>query len=125
MQARFEDRLREVASRDGRYHPNAYRFIYEALEFTLKHLDRKGHVTGPELLQGIRDLALDQFGGLTLLVFGTWGVRKTADFGDIVFNLVEANLMGRTETDNRADFADVYDFTQAFHFDEAARRSRV
>jgi uncharacterized repeat protein (TIGR04138 family) len=124
MPKNLEDKLRKVVEGDGRFHVNAYRFVYEALEFTLKSLDRKGHVTGRELLEGIRDCALEQFGGLAPMVFENWGVRKTADFGSIVFNLVEANLMGRSESDTLADFTDVYDFREAFRIDAQPRPGR-
>lgn len=124
MPKSLEDKLKEVVERDGRYHINAYRFIYEALEYTLKSLERKGHVTGRELLEGLRDHAIEQFGGLTPMVFENWGVRKTDDFGRIVFNLVEANLMGRSEADSLADFADVYDFREAFRIDARPRGGR-
>ncbi len=120
----LENKLREVAERDGRYHLNAYRFVYEALDFTLKSLDRKGHVTGRELMEGLRDYALEQFGGLAPMVFGQWGVRKTADFGSIVFNLVGANLMGRSDSDTMADFEDIYDFREAFRIDALPRKGR-
>ncbi len=113
----FEARLREIAESDGRYRPDAYRFLYEALEYTIKRLCRAGHVTGRELLGGIRDCALEQFGGLAPMVFENWGVRRTDDFGEIVFNLVDAGLMGRTDTDSRADFAGVFDFREAFRID--------
>ncbi|MFN3485448.1 MAG: Minf_1886 family protein [Planctomycetota bacterium] len=120
----FDARLAEVAARDGRYHVNAYRFVYEALDFTVRRIGQKRHVTGRELLEGIRDLALEQFGGLTLMVFDVWGVRTTGDFGNIVFNLVDAGLMSRSESDSREDFDDVYDFREVFRFDAGFRALR-
>ncbi len=124
MPKNIEDKLKEVAENDGRYHVNAYRFIYEALEYTLKTLDRKGHVTGRELMEGLRDYALEQFGGLAPMVFEAWGVRKTDDFGNIVFNLVGAGLMGRSDTDSPADFANLYDFREAFRIDAQPPKGR-
>jgi len=123
---RPDDLLRDLVARDPRYRPDAYRFVFEALDYTLKAQDRKsGHVSGRELLEGIRDFALDQFGGLAGLVFDQWGVRCTADFGEIVFNLVETGLMGKTETDSREDFRDVYAFHDVFRVDAVApQRSR-
>ncbi|HRU07739.1 MAG TPA: hypothetical protein P5137_18400 [Candidatus Brocadiia bacterium] len=113
---------RRVLNRDKRYHINAYRFIYEALEHTQKLLGRRPdsdnpedrHVTGQELLEGIRDCAQRAFGPLAPCVFRSWGVRRTEDFGEIVFSLVEAGLMGKTDRDSRADFANGYDFDAAF-----------
>jgi uncharacterized repeat protein (TIGR04138 family) len=91
--------------------------VYEALDFTLKKIGCKRHVTGRELLFGIRDLALEQFGGLATMVFEVWGVRATADFGAIVWSLVESGLMSRSDTDALSDFEDVYDFREAFRID--------
>jgi uncharacterized repeat protein (TIGR04138 family) len=87
-----------VVAADGRYHVNAYRFVYEALDYTVKQLEKKRHITGRELLEGIKNLALEQFGALAIMVFDVWGVHKTADFGNIVFNLVEAEMMSRSRT---------------------------
>ena len=72
------------------------------------------HVSGDELLQGIRELAVRQFGPLTRTVFENWGVTKTLDFGEIVFQLVDAGLMGKTDEDKLDDFKDVYDFRKVF-----------
>lgn len=122
MPSHPEEKLKKVVARDGRYALDAYRFVYEALDYTVKSLGRKGHVTGRELLEGIRDYALEQFGGLAPMVFAQWGVHRTDDFGNIVFNLVEANLMGRSETDSPEDFKGVYDFKEAFRIDAQPRR---
>src|SRR5262249_30544780 len=70
------------------------------------------HVTGPELLDGVRNLALREFGLMARTVFRCWGINRTDDFGEIVFNLVEAELMSKTPEDNRADFRDVYDLDE-------------
>jgi len=117
MPSNLEERLKEVVARDGRYHINAYRFVYEALDYTVKQLDKKRHISGRELLEGIKNLALEQFGCLACMVLGIWGVSKTADFGNIVFNLVEADLMSRSEDDTREDFDGVYDFREVFRID--------
>jgi uncharacterized repeat protein (TIGR04138 family) len=66
------------------------------------------------LLQGIRAYALDQFGPLTKTVLNTWGITRCSDFGDIVFNLIEYNVFSKTDSDRREDFADIYDFDEAF-----------
>ena len=118
---RPDDLLRDLVARDPRYRPDAYRFVFEALDYTLKSRGRTGgHVSGRELLEGIRDFALDQFGGLAGLVFDQWGIRCTGDFGEIVFNLVEAGLMGKTDSDSREDFRNVYEFQVVFRVDAVA-----
>jgi uncharacterized repeat protein (TIGR04138 family) len=115
--------LEEVVRRDPRYAYEAYEFLYAALAHTQKILGRQTaeeagpeqvqHVSGRQLLEGVRDLALREFGLMARTVFRLWGINKTDDFGEIVFNLVEAKLMSKTDEDTRADFRDVYDLDQA------------
>jgi len=114
--------LEEVVQRDPRFAYEAYEFVFAALEHAQKMLGRQPdeeeaedthHVSGPELLAGVRDLALREFGLMARTVFRMWGVNSTADFGEIVFNLIEANLMSKTDEDCRADFAGVYDLDEA------------
>ncbi len=111
---KFTRQCAVIARKDGRYSPDAYLFVFEGLEFTIRRLGRQGHVTGRELSEGIRDHAIEQFGGLARMVLDRWGVRKTEDFGEIVFRLVVEGMMGKTDTDSIDDFRDVYDFAAAF-----------
>jgi uncharacterized repeat protein (TIGR04138 family) len=108
------DPLAEVIKKDPRYAREAYGFVYEALDYTIKRIGKKRHVTGQELLAGIRDYALAQFGPMGKTVFNAWGIRRTDDFGEIVFNLVEHDLMGKTEQDSRDDFKNGFDFNEVF-----------
>lgn len=111
------EKIHEIVGRDRRYRPEAYVFVLEALSYTLdqqRRLGREGHIDGRQLSLGIRDYASKQFGYLARAVFAEWGVRRTLDFGEIVFNLVEVQLLSKQETDLKHDFADVYDFCQAF-----------
>lgn len=117
------DSIREIedlAERDGRYRKEAYFFVYDALQYTVEKMGRtdqareKRHISGRDLLSGISEFAIDQYGPLTREVFTHWGVQQTRDFGEIVFNLVGANLMSKTENDCIDDFVDVYDFAQEF-----------
>ncbi|MFH1422682.1 MAG: Minf_1886 family protein [Planctomycetota bacterium] len=110
----FEERLRIIAKVDERYHINAYKFIYEALDFCIMRIGKKRHVTGKELLYAVRDLGVKKFGFLARVVFENWGLKETRNFGEIVFNLVNAGLMGKTAEDSLEDFADVYDFKEVF-----------
>jgi uncharacterized repeat protein (TIGR04138 family) len=110
--------------RDARYHPNSYQFVYEALRFTQQSLNRgiaegeeeseDAHISGVELLGGIREFALEQFGLMTRTVFRQWGIRSTGDFGRIVFELISRGKMSKTDRDQLSDFFDVYDFEDAF-----------
>jgi uncharacterized repeat protein (TIGR04138 family) len=117
-------RLEDVVRRDPRYAYEAYEFVFAALAHTQKMLGRvpppEGttaeqdyHVSGRELLQGVRELALEQFGLMARTVFHMWGIERTDDFGEIVFNLIEANLMSKTSHDDRKDFHALYDLDEA------------
>jgi len=120
-------KLAEVVRRDPRYQYEAYEFVFQGLYYTQKTLGRevqtqgemnpesepKHHVSGPELLEGIRQLALREFGLMARTVFHMWGLKRTDDFGEIVFNLIEGGLMSRTDEDTRGDFHGIYDFDEA------------
>ena len=115
----FPDVVKEIHQNDGRYGKGAYFFIREALDHTLKSLDKdkrknKGHVSGEELLEGIRSFALDRFGPMTLTLMNHWNIRQCRDFGNIVFNLVEFGILGRTDNDSLEDFDGGYNFEEAF-----------
>jgi uncharacterized repeat protein (TIGR04138 family) len=109
------DKIRQLCREDPRYPFDAYIFTFQALEYTTaKVVNKKRHVAGKELLEGIRQFAIEAFGPLTLMVFKHWGVRRTDDFGEIVWNLVQHELMGKTPEDRKEDFAGGYDFEEAF-----------
>lgn len=115
----FEDAVQACLVRDGRFAADAYGFVREALDFTLKDLgaDRPGHrrhISGGELLEGFRRLAIKEFGPMALRVLESWGLRRTDDVGAIVFNLVEAGVLGKTPRDSADDFKGGYDFQRAF-----------
>ena len=114
--------LEELVRRDPRYAYEAYEFVFAALTHTQRLLGHspppdvareEDHVSGKQLLEGVRDLALREFGMLARTVFRMWGIHRTDDFGELVFNLVEAGLMSKTTQDNRADFRNVYDLDEA------------
>ncbi|MDA0576853.1 MAG: hypothetical protein O3B24_02010 [Verrucomicrobia bacterium] len=112
--------VQEICARDRRFKPEAYLFVLDALDFTTKLLQksaktgRERHVGGRELLEGLRHFSLQEFGPMALRVLNTWGLRRTEDVGDVIFNLVESGKLRKTETDSRADFAAVFDFNDAF-----------
>ncbi|MBL9078549.1 MAG: hypothetical protein JNL08_13650 [Planctomycetes bacterium] len=116
----LEDTIQAVRRRDRRFSRNAYYFVLDALDFTMSNLGREKmtgedrHVGGRELLAGIKDYAADQFGPMAEVVFARWGVRAPADFGEIVFNLIDAELLSRRPTDSRLDFVDGFDFRTVF-----------
>lgn len=119
----FNPRLLEVVQKDGRYPYEAYEFLFQGLAHTQETLgkqqasaanvEERHHVSGPQLLEGIRSLALREFGLMARTVFKMWGINKTDDFGHIVFNLVEGELMSKTDDDDLTDFHEVFDLDQA------------
>jgi uncharacterized repeat protein (TIGR04138 family) len=113
-----EDRdqvIRRIAARDARYRAEAYPFVLEALDFTIQRRGKgRKHVSGPELLEGFRDHALQTFGFLARPVLLEWGIATTDDVGEIVFRLIEEDLLQKTADDRREDFHDLFDFAEAF-----------
>ncbi len=112
-------KLYDITQRDPRYDLEAYLFLREALEYTVQKVKKatRGplrHVSGAELAEGFREYAIEQFGPLTFSVLAKWGLHRTEDIGAIVFNLVEAGELGKTDQDRPEDFHDLYDFHEAF-----------
>jgi uncharacterized repeat protein (TIGR04138 family) len=113
----------EIVRRDRRYAYEAYEFVFEALSHTQRMVGRvplggeapteEHHVSGKEILEGAVDLAREEYGFLARTVFQQWGIRRTDDVGEIVFNLIESGLLSKTDTDSRADFHDVFDLDRA------------
>ena len=115
----FAEALDSILASDARYQGGAYVFLRDALDFTTKQQKKiKGatvrHVSGPELLEGVRQYALKEFGPLVMTVFDNWGIHSCEDIGNMVFNLIGAGIFGKTEEDSIEDFKNVYDFEEAF-----------
>ncbi|MBL7017078.1 MAG: hypothetical protein ISR84_05925 [Kiritimatiellales bacterium] len=108
------DLLQAILHQDSRYTEEAYIFVRAGLDFTVRRLNAPRHVSGGELLDGIREYALEEFGPMTKTLLAGWGITCTEDIGEIVFNMVESGLLGKTDKDSREDFAKGYDFDQAF-----------
>ena len=124
QEANFDEVLEKLLATDNRYHRDAYYFLREALDFTQKLVTKESrtgtrqalghHVTVQELLSGIRQFALTQYGPMAITVLDEWGVKTCGDFGELVFNMIEAGLLAKTENDSREDFKNGYDFADAF-----------
>jgi uncharacterized repeat protein (TIGR04138 family) len=115
----FAEALESVVGSDPRYQRDGYIFLRDSLDFTTKQQKKiKGvsvrHVTGPELLDGVQQYALKEFGPMVMTVFDSWGIRSCEDIGHMVFNLIGAGVFGKTEQDSIEDFKNVYDFKEAF-----------
>ena len=118
----FNEIIDLIYKDDSRFDKRAYHFVRAGLDFTVKELKKRDpdrakksqHVAGPELLHGFRAFAIDQFGPLAYTVLTDWGLTRCRDFGEIVFKLIEYNVLSKTENDCLEDFADVFDFNEAF-----------
>jgi uncharacterized repeat protein (TIGR04138 family) len=116
----MEEQIRMLALRDGRYSPEAFRFLFESLPIAMRLAGKEEaqgnqrHVTGQEVLNGMRAHAAEVFGPLAAAVWRAWGVHESLDWGRIVFLLVEAGLLNRQETDTIEDFRPGFDFDEAF-----------
>ena len=115
----FVETVEQICETDLRYSSDAYHFVQEGLNHTLKSLKRGGqhahrHVSGQELLHGLREFALKEYGPMSKAVLNEWGIKTTDDIGQIVFNLVNASVLGKNETDSPNDFKNVFTFDDAF-----------
>ena len=122
---------------DPRYRREAYVFVRDGLDYAHEVLglgkeptgkkkgkgqQRRRHVTGQELSHALRQYALDQYGYMAKTVLNSWGIHKTGDFGEIVYNLIKAKVMTKSEEDRREDFDDVFNFEEAFVKDFAIQK---
>ncbi|HMP89198.1 MAG TPA: hypothetical protein PJ991_03300 [Kiritimatiellia bacterium] len=115
----FQETVDRIAQEYPQYDTNVYYFLREALDYTIKMFEKPlegpaRHVSGTELLDGIRKYALQEFGPMTRTVLRYWGVNHCEDFGEIVFIMVEKGVLGKTDEDRKEDFAGGYDFDTAF-----------
>jgi uncharacterized repeat protein (TIGR04138 family) len=107
--------LEQIAKEDSRFRPAAIRFVYEALGYTAKTIAAEPkHVNGQTLCEGLKELALEKWGRLAMLVLNNWGIRTTRDFGEIVYLMIKHKWMSAQPTDSIDDFNDVYDFKAVF-----------
>ncbi len=114
------DRWKEVdrvSSADGRYEKYAWRFVLSGVESTIEMLHTSEHISGEELLEGLRVIASRQFGPMAKEVLNHWGVYTTRDIGNIVFGLIAAELLENSDEDSIVDFDDVFDFKKVFEED--------
>jgi uncharacterized repeat protein (TIGR04138 family) len=115
----FPEMLRQIREKDPRFTAEAYAFTFQGLDYTMHEMKgKRQHVTGQELLEGIRRFAAKEFGRLAPMVFRAWGVTQSNHFGDIVYNLIEAGVMSRRPEDKREDFDGGWDLSTAFDNEE-------
>ena len=115
----FEKAIDLILAKDPRFQREAYSFVKEALDHTQKAIKKQNrgrvrHVSGQELLEGIREFALAQYGPMAITLLEEWGIHNSRDFGEIVFNMVDVGWLAKTDKDSRADFEGGYDLFEAF-----------
>jgi uncharacterized repeat protein (TIGR04138 family) len=116
----FSEAVDNITARDTRYDSEAYAFVRDALDFTIKLRKKNSkdeeqrHVSGQELLEGVRQYALKEFGPMVVTVFTYWGIHKCEDVGDIVFNLINEGIFGKSDHDCIGDFKNGFSFKEAF-----------
>ena len=113
----FEEAVARSNKIDPRYQAGAYDFVREALHIAVKKYrggDEGQHVTGKELLEGVREYALKEFGPMALTVLTQWGLRCGSDVGNIVYNLIKVGYFGKSDGDSLEDFDGGFDFEEAF-----------
>jgi len=113
---------KKLRQSSGPYPPDAFAFVQQGLQHTIERLRQNDeempaegrHVSGHELCYGLRDYAVRQYGDLARLVLHRWNIDRTEDFGRIVFGMVEAGLLRKTDDDSIEDFQGVFHFDEAF-----------
>jgi len=116
----FNEAVDSIVARDKRYEAEAYAFVRDALDYTIKLRKRNSkdegqhHVSGQELLEGVRQYALKEYGPMVTTVLSYWGIRQCEDVGNIVFNLIKKGIFGKSDRDNLEDFKGGFDFHEAF-----------
>lgn len=113
MSAEFWAAVERIRAADGRFGRDAYAFVMDSLDFTMRQIGQRRHLSGAELVRGLCANARHRFGLLAYTVLARWGLTTSDDVGDIVFQLIEAGILSRQESDTRADFVDVVDFRDA------------
>jgi uncharacterized repeat protein (TIGR04138 family) len=106
--------LDQLQERNPRFHTRAYFFVLASLHSVIRSLDEPRHISGGELAQGVRRLALDRYGPMARTVLEHWGIHETEDVGGVVFALVDQGVLVKQDEDSLEDFRDVFDFEEAF-----------
>jgi len=106
--------LDQLQERNPRFHPRSYLFVLQALHTVIQALDEPRHISGRELTEGVRELALGRYGPMARTVLEHWGIHSTEDVGRVVFAMVEQGILIKQDGDQPEDFADVFDFEEAF-----------
>ena len=106
--------LDQLQERNPRFHARSYLFVLQALHTVIQSLDEPRHISGRELTEGVRELALGRYGPMARTVLEHWGIHSTEDVGRVVFAMVEQGILIKQDEDQAEDFADVFDFEETF-----------
>lgn len=114
----FTDAVQAVLERDDRFEVEAYYFLKDALDFTVKRIMESNegehrHVSASELLLGFRDLAIQEFGPVASTMMDMWNIKSCSDIGEMVFLLIEEGVFGKQDSDTLEDFAELYSLEEA------------
>ena len=119
-----EEILQDLRARNPRFHGKGYLFLLSALHAVLEGMDEPRHISGEELANGVRNLAMARYGPMARTVLGHWGIHSTDDLGELVFAMVDCGVMMKQEEDRREDFQDLFDFEEVFERDYPWGRKR-
>ena len=115
----FEEAVSQYLLEDPRYPAEAYYFIRDGFEYVARDLEEKEgaprHLSGRELADGLKEFALDEYGPMAFFTLGQWNIHRTADFGELVYNLIRMGRFSQNKGDKKSDFDDLYDFDEAFN----------
>jgi len=119
MKDNFRETILQIVAEDLRYHAEAYEFISEAINYTAENLGKRAsqnrHINGKQLLEGIADYAIMQFGPMASHVLRDWGITTSTDIGNVVFNMVNRQLLRASDNDSIKDFENGLDFDEVFN----------
>lgn len=128
---KFRETVSRILDHDSRYAAEAYAFVSDAVNYTAEKLNRRNkssrHISGHELLEGITDYALKQFGPLACEVLSEWGLENGLSIGNVVFNMVNEKLLTANENDSIEDFSVDFDITEELRrpFEQAPPNRKI
>lgn len=97
-------KINEFYERSGKYAPDAYEFVTGAVIEQVNRLDPPRHLSALEVLQGLKKQLTDEFGILTALILESWNIQSASDIGEIVFDLINLQILSASAEDKRSDF---------------------
>lgn len=109
--------LFSIKEKNGKYPEKAYLFAFKILKDLAKNnknQQKSENIKAANLLITFRNYALNEFGPMTASVLQEWNICSCRDLGNVIFDLVNAGVLEKDETDRIEDFEEIYDFNEAF-----------